>query len=326
MWRKIGIAIVVVIGWGAIVAYIVYVSHLVRQHRLQQKVEKVEISLHAKGDRGQFATEEQILRRIENLGIKTEGEFIDDINIAGISKYLADEGYIRYANSYVTYSGKLYIDVEQHEPVLRLMCGGLNVYVTKEGDVFSPPRGSAYYAPVVTGKYVPIFIKGYEGNALDYFEELIVAEEDTLLEISSEMSALQAERKRCEKAEELAKLDTLEVKLKAREQAVAKSKKKLRKKSVDFVNLINFVSEVDNDPFWSAEIVQFVADTTYMGEISLRMIPRSGNFEIEFGTLDKSSEKLAKLQKFYDKGLPHVGWERYKLVDVRYDRQIICKE
>jgi cell division protein FtsQ len=83
---------------------------------------------------------------------------------------------------------------------------------------------------------------------------------------------------------------------------------------------------VNKDPFWSAEVVQIVADTTYLGEISLRMIPRSGNFEIEFGILDKCDKKLAKLHKFYEKGLPYVGWERYKVVDVRYDKQIICRE
>ena len=99
----------------------------------------------------------------------------------------------------------------------------------------------------------------------------------------------------------------------------------MQKRSGDFTNLINFVSKVGRDPFWSAEVVQFVADTTYMGEISLRLIPRSGNFEIVFGTLENSDDKLAKLYKFYDKGLPHVGWERYKVVDVRYDKQIICR-
>ena len=67
-----------------------------------------------------------------------------------------------------------------------------------------------------------------------------------------------------------------------------------------------------------------MADTTSTGEISLRLIPRSGDFIIEFGTLANSDEKLDKLHKFYDKGLSRIGWEQCKVVDVRYDKQVIC--
>ena len=56
----------------------------------------------------------------------------------------------------------------------------------------------------------------------------------------------------------------------------------------------------------------------------MRLVPRSGNFIIEFGTLANYEEKLEKLRKFYDKGLSHIGWEHYRKVDVRYDKQVIC--
>ena len=102
--------------------------------------------------------------------------------------------------------------------------------------------------------------------------------------------------------------------------------KKLQKSYDDFMNLINFVSRVRNDEFWGAEVVQFVASTTPSGEISLRLVPRSGDFIIEFGTLADREEKLAKLQLFYDKGLSRIGWGVYKTIDVRYDKQVICKK
>ena len=102
--------------------------------------------------------------------------------------------------------------------------------------------------------------------------------------------------------------------------------KKLQKNYDDFANLINFVSSIREDSFWGAEVVQFVADTTLLGAISLRLVPRSGNFVIEFGTLDDSAEKLEKLERFYDAGLSHIGWDKYRVVDVRYKKQVICTE
>ena len=105
-----------------------------------------------------------------------------------------------------------------------------------------------------------------------------------------------------------------------------KRQKKLNERYNDFTNLINFVTKVEEDSFWGAEIVQFVADTISTGEISLRLIPRSGDFIIEFGTLADGEHKLEKLQEFYDKGLSRMGWDRFRIVDVRYDKQVICTE
>ncbi|MBR6655924.1 MAG: hypothetical protein IKL20_04905 [Alistipes sp.] len=325
MWRKIGLVVAVIIGWGVILAYIIFASHLAQQHRAEQRVEKVEIVL-PNVEKGRFATKEQIRRHLDYLHIRTEGELIDSVDLTRIEECLSKEGFVKGVDSYVTSSGKLYIDIHQHEPILRLMCGGLNVYVTKERDVFCPPRGSACYTSVITGSYKPHFGRGYEGNAEVYFDKLLGDKDDEIFGIENELATVNSKRRKSDDEVELADLDRREMQLKEQQLLAEKSKKNLLKKRTDFVNLINFVSRVESDNFWSAEISQFVADTTYMGEITLRMIPRSGNFEIEFGTLDNSAGKLAKLQKFYDKGLPYVGWERYKLVDVRYDKQIICKE
>jgi cell division protein FtsQ len=112
--------------------------------------------------------------------------------------------------------------------------------------------------------------------------------------------------------------------LKKRQQVVEQRKHKLYKRKAEFAKLIEFVADVGEDPFWSVEVVQFVADTTSMGDISLRLVPRSGDFIIEFGTLEKAKEKLAKLHDFYDDGLSHIGWDEFRCIDVRYDKQVIC--
>lgn len=341
MWRKIVKIVMFVVAAALIVAYICYASHLAQEHRWEKRVIGVEVSLPDNNDSRSFVTQEQVYEKIGHSGVKVEGVQVDSLDLANVLGYLSRDGYVKEVDAYVNYSGVLHINIVQHTPVLRLMCGGVNSYVTEEGYVFCQPYKSAYYTSVVTGKYKPHFDTHFEGNVKEYFASLIEQENAKLTKIEADM--LQLRKKRLEvyeerdrarsdaeearlKAKELAKLDADEKQLKAERQNSEIYKKKLQKKSVDFVNLINFVSKVNKDPFWSAEVVQIVADTTYLGEISLRMIPRSGNFEIEFGILDKCDKKLAKLQKFYEKGLPYVGWERYKVVDVRYDKQIICRE
>ena len=293
---------------------------------MEKRVVGVEISLPDNDDNRSFVSIEQVHEKIRHSGVKVDGVQVDSLDVANILAYLSRDGYVKDVNAYVTYAGTLHINMMQHTPVLRLMCGGLNSYVTESGYIFCQPYKSAYYTSVVTGKYKPHFDTHFEGDVNDYFAQLIAQENEKLDKISADMLSLREERRASKEPEERAKFDATEAQLKMQQQNIEKYKKKLQKKSVDFVNLINFVSKVNKDPFWSAEVVQIVADTTYMGEISLRMIPRSGNFEIEFGALDKSDEKLAKLYKFYNKGLPYVGWERYKVVDVRYDKQIICRE
>jgi hypothetical protein len=122
----------------------------------------------------------------------------------------------------------------------------------------------------------------------------------------------------------LAALDISRARLDKRKGVIELRKKKLYKSCDDFTNLINFVTQIKDDSFWGAEIVQFVADTTTMGDITLRLVPRSGDFIIEFGTMDDCEDKLLKLRRFYDNGLSSIGWSEYKTIDVRYDKQVIC--
>ena len=55
---------------------------------------------------------------------------------------------------------------------------------------------------------------------------------------------------------------------------------------------------------------------------------KKANAEIE--KLEKAvaerDEKLEKLRNFYDTGLSHLGWDRYRIVDLRYKKQVICTE
>lgn len=59
-------------------------------------------------------------------------------------------------------------------------------------------------------------------------------------------------------------------------------------------------------------------------EKELTLIPKIGNFSILFGDTTNFEEKIEKLKVFYQTGLPRVGWDRYSIINLKFDNQIVC--
>lgn len=55
------------------------------------------------------------------------------------------------------------------------------------------------------------------------------------------------------------------------------------------------------------------------------LIPKIGGQQILFGSYKKAEEKLERLKIFYDQALPHEGWDKYRLIDIRFNNQIVCR-
>ena len=106
--------------------------------------------------------------------------------------------------------------------------------------------------------------------------------------------------------------------------------KKLHQNYTFLLKLINFVRLTGNDPFWSAEIVQIDVrgkeGAPEWKEPDIEIIPRAGNHIIALGTTDNVEEKLAKLMLFYRNVLDYEGWDKYRLIDIRYDNQVVCRK
>ena len=100
--------------------------------------------------------------------------------------------------------------------------------------------------------------------------------------------------------------------------------KKLEKSYEDFMKLLTFVQRVEDDDFWRSEVVQIVARTTPGGALEVDLVPRSGGYTILFGRLEDEDRKFAKIMSFYRKGLPKVGWETYRTIDIRFGDQVVC--
>lgn len=84
--------------------------------------------------------------------------------------------------------------------------------------------------------------------------------------------------------------------------------------------LREFALFLKKDDFWDSQVGQIVV----LSNNELKLIPCIGNHEIILGEIDNYKEKLDKLKTFYKKGLSETGWNRYSIINLKYDKQVVC--
>jgi len=82
-----------------------------------------------------------------------------------------------------------------------------------------------------------------------------------------------------------------------------------------------FANYVNNSSFWKAQIGQVYINKN--GDAIL--IPLIGNEEFVFGELTDYENKFQKIRRYYEEIAPKLGWNKYREVNVKFDRQIVCK-
>lgn len=97
-------------------------------------------------------------------------------------------------------------------------------------------------------------------------------------------------------------------------------------KTILFLDDIYRISHyVCSDPFLSAQIGQIHREKN--GDFVL--IPQVGGHIIIFGSANSDREvekKFKKLVLFYKEGLPFEGWNKYSEINLKYEKQIVCKK
>ena len=349
--------------WAAVAAYVIWAWASARRARAGKKVASVEIEVVDSTSQGHLVSAAMVRGWISRSGIKTLGAAVDAVDLAGIEHLIARNGCVDQVVAYVFYDGVMHVAISQRKPLLRLLTDGMNAYVTPEGYVFAAPRASSLYVPVVTGSYRPPFPASYVGSVREHIDQRLQEIENRIAELEREkyplyrrelendrnISALRRMRIkrqwwRLEGAKEFdARVDALREKkaklrrsyryrarvireIAGRQEAERAKQKKLEKSYEDFMKLLTFVESVENDDFWRSEVVQIAARTTPSGALEVELTPRSGRFTILFGRLEEVERKFGKLQRFYRRGLPSIGWNEYRTIDIRYNDQVVCKK
>ena len=84
--------------------------------------------------------------------------------------------------------------------------------------------------------------------------------------------------------------------------------------------LLTIARFLQNNRFWNEHIEQVF----FTAHKNIILVPRIGNHTIELGKIDNIEKKLNKLRKFYKKGLNTIGWNKYKRINIEFDKQVIC--
>ena len=76
---------------------------------------------------------------------------------------------------------------------------------------------------------------------------------------------------------------------------------------------------ISRDSLWSAQIAQIYVNQDH----ELELVPRVGTNKILLGNADSLEQKFANLLTFYKEAMPRVGWDRYKVINIKFGRQVV---
>ena len=107
--------------WVFVAAFIVYFNGRAEVHRASTTIQSLDINIVDSTREEMLITSQTIERWIQQNKIATVGVPINELDVAAIENMIRANGFIRRVNAYVTYDGRLRIDVSQRRPMLRLM-------------------------------------------------------------------------------------------------------------------------------------------------------------------------------------------------------------
>lgn len=196
-----------------------------------------------------FVSKRAVKEAIEKAGLQVVGQRIEDIKLDKIRSVIEKNPYILSARCYVSKANKLYIDIEERQPMFRVV-NFENYFVDNRRVMLENPIAIPTYLPVVSGAVTKTFARN---------------------------------------------------------------------------ELFDFVAYIQADEFLSKLIQQIYVSQN----LNIELITALGNQVIKVGRIDKNSgfeARLRRLKSFYlSKTLNHIGWDKYTAIDLRFDKQIVCK-
>lgn len=363
MWQKIGKGIGFGLLWVLIIVVVISAERLVTKHNKSVPVTAIEIDIKG-GDNNPLIDNTLLLEWFGQHGITPIGSVIDNVDIATIEQTIYSNNAVAEANVFVSYDGQMEVEITQREPIARLRISGYDMYLTEDGYLLPAKDVYAVHVPVITGSFKPLFKSNYIGYAKDvaldsiamldnhiatleedklpHYKELIAnnrllrsvkraAPKKSIFDTQAEYDILHAAYKESlSKATEDHSNNKRRIKgaIAALDQAQESARKKqhtIHNHSTDFEALVELLKYIRDDKFWRAEVVQIIATGGGSEPLQLAIIPRSGRFTVDLGTMENLVEKLNKLHRFYTNGLNNVGWDKYRNISLRYRGQVVCK-
>lgn len=85
-------------------------------------------------------------------------------------------------------------------------------------------------------------------------------------------------------------------------------------------DLLKIANYIHQDEFLRPMIEQIYLNK----EKEYELVPKLGRHYILLGTVENMEEKLQNLQSFYQFGISQTGWNKYKMINLKYKNQVVC--
>ncbi len=351
--------------WAAIVVYLAATTRYSRSERAGIEVTDVRVAVND-SSAIKVISPAMVSRWIKEGGFELKGRPIDEVDTHAVEEYIAQRPEVSRVSAWTDLNGVMTVQVSQRTPVMRIRsANGYRFWITGDNYIL-PDRGDfPAYVLVVTGNtpfpFSPTAQGSYDGMLESAYRDFL----GQYTEIESERRSLAAQRsakrtqireERAKRAkrfwskerktifaeakskriaewqEEVVRLDASLAALSVKKEALREKEKKSQQSHHFLTKLINFVKSIENDDFWSAQIVQINVlgggpenGTGSWKEPQLELVPRAGDHIVLLGRLDgQEREKLDKLKLFYLNGLWHEGWNEFCYINIKYNGQIVC--
>ena len=83
--------------------------------------------------------------------------------------------------------------------------------------------------------------------------------------------------------------------------------------------LAAFAEYIADHRFWNA----FIEQVVMLPNGDAVLVPKVGDFKITLGQLEGFEERMEKLMVFLQKGIRTKGWDRYKEINLKFDKEIV---
>lgn len=165
--KRLGWAVIFFVSLGLVVNSI--------EKKGKTEVAKIQINIDPLQDGSKLVTETDIEELItERFGVPLTVLAVKEVNVERLERVLEEDPFIIDAEAYIDAKNRVTIDIDQREPILRIIDNnGLNYYLDKDG--FKMPLSSNYSARVMvaTGNlppHVPSFRDRKQNYLRDVFE------------------------------------------------------------------------------------------------------------------------------------------------------------
>ncbi|MFI3330530.1 MAG: hypothetical protein R3Y38_01830 [Rikenellaceae bacterium] len=236
-----------------------------------------------------FVSAQQILDLLEVNKINTYGLLANELNMSDIEQVISSNPFVKDAQVYVDFNGKLTMKISQRHPVMRYKGPkGESFYITDDNFILPVQTNFSCYVPIITGELFLPFTEGFVG----YFEKNIG----------------ESEKKDAKNLEFFCKLVNFV---------------KFISESEFWDAQIVQINVIQRDHTVVSGFNSERLPTISLRENLVELVPRVGDCVILFGELDNFEQKLDKLSRLYHEAMPFEGWAHAKHINLMFENQIV---